>query len=69
MFKQRKPKRFNYQPRHSNSEEEQQREDFKTKWNDTRDANKRKGSFLTSLPVLLILLVAIILLFYILDSY
>ncbi|MCA0153385.1 hypothetical protein [Winogradskyella vincentii] len=69
MYKQRKNKRFSYKPRFNDSSEEKSKDSFEAKWNDARRETKRRGSFLTSLPALILMLVAIVVLMYILDGY
>ncbi|MCA0132253.1 hypothetical protein [Winogradskyella alexanderae] len=69
MFKQRKNKRFSYKPRFSETEEEKSKTNFEAKWNEARRETQRRGSFLTSLPALIIMLIAIIVLMYVLDGY
>ena len=70
MFKQRKHKRFNYTPRYQNEEAQTEAvDDFETKWKNARTASKKRGNVLMTLPVLLIMLIAILLLMYILKGY
>lgn len=69
MFNQRKPKRFNYKSRLPDSVDDKSRKDLKSKWAEIRGNTKRKGSFLTSLPALIILLVFIFVLMHILNGY
>lgn len=69
MFKQRNNKRFSYKPRFNDSSEEKLKDSFEAKWNEARGKTKLRGSFLTSLPALILMLVAIVILMYILDGY
>ncbi len=71
MFKQRKHKRFNYTPRYQkdNTSTEAEVEGFEAKWKNARNASKKRGSILTTLPALLIMLIAILVLMYILKGY
>lgn len=73
MFNQRKNKRFSYKPRFKDSNSDNYREesknDLEAKWNKMRGNTKRRGSILTSLPVLIIFLVSLFVLIYILNGY
>lgn len=69
MFNQRRNKRFSYKPRFQDSKEEESRDDLETKWNEIKGNTKRKGSLLTSLPALIIMLLSLFVLMYILEGY
>ncbi len=69
MFQQRKNKRFSYKPRFQDSEEKESKDDFETKWNEIKSNGKKRGSILTSLPALIIMLVSLFVLIYILNGY
>lgn len=73
MFNQRKNKRFNYKPRskdsNSDSYREESKNDLEAKWNEIRGNTKRRGSILTSLPVLIIILASLFVLIYVLNGY
>lgn len=69
MFNQRKPKRFNYKRKISDSKKLQSHEDLKAKWDEVRGNTKRKKSFITSLPMLIVYLVFAFILIYILNGY
>ena len=69
MFQQKKNKRFTYKPRVQDSEENESRDDFETKWNEAKGSDKRRGNVLTSLPALILFLVSLFVLIYILDGY
>ncbi len=69
MFNQRKNKRFTYKSRLQDSNIDQSKVDFETKWNEANGKSKRKGNVFTSLPVLVVILVLIFVLLYILEGY
>jgi hypothetical protein len=69
MFNQRKPRRFNYGRKISDSKKTQSREDFKAKWDEIRGSTKRKKSFFTSMPMLVAFLVFTLILIYVLNGY
>ncbi|MEO1029958.1 MAG: hypothetical protein AAFX55_01055 [Bacteroidota bacterium] len=69
MFNQRKNKRFSYKPRFQDSEEEKSRERLEAKWDELRGNTKRRGNMFTSLPFLIVVLVALFVLIYILNGY
>ena len=69
MFNQRKNKRFSYNPHSNGLSKKKSENDLEAKWNEIRGHTKRRGSILTSMPVLLIILGAIFVLIYILNRY
>ncbi|RCW92272.1 hypothetical protein DFQ08_102295 [Winogradskyella arenosi] len=69
MFKQRKNKRFTYKSQLQDSDKSKSKDDFETLWNEANSSNKHRGSVLTSLPALIIILVLILVLIYVLDGY
>ncbi|MBF8150718.1 hypothetical protein ITJ86_12470 [Winogradskyella sp. F6397] len=69
MFQQRKNKRFSYKPRFQDSDDKASKEDFETKWNKVKGGGKKRGSVLTTLPALIIMLVLLFVLIYILNGY
>lgn len=69
LFKQRKNKSFNYRPRFQESNKIETKEEFEAKWNEVKETTKRRGSIFTTLPGLLIMLVAILILMYVLNTY
>ena len=69
MFNQRKPRRFNYKSKLENSKDSNSVDELKTKWDELRDNKTRKQNVLTSLPMLIVFLVAIIALMYVLNGY
>ena len=73
MFNQQKNKRFRYKPRfkdsNTNGYREESKADLEAKWNELRGNTKRRGSIITSLPALIVILVSIFVLIYILNGY
>ena len=69
MFNQRKSKRFSYKSRFQTSEDSESKSELEEKWHDIRGTVKRRGNVLTSLPALIVMLVAIFVLIYILEGY
>jgi len=69
LFNQRKNKRFSYKSRFQDSKEKESKDDLEAKWNEMRGNIKRRGSILTSLPALIIMLVSLFVLIYILNGY
>ena len=69
LFKQRKNKKFSYKPRFQNSESSLNKEDFESKWGEIRQGSKKRGRVFSSLPVMLVMLIAVIVLMYILNGY
>ena len=69
MFNQRKPKRFNYKRKILDSKKSQSQEDLKAKWDEIRGNTKRKKSFFTSMPMLIVFLVFAFILIYVLNGY
>ena len=73
MFRQRKPKRFNYNPRFSNENEEmssdneaQGSKEFLKEWREAR-RGKRKSRPIISMRTLLIVLVLLLICMYVLE--
>lgn len=69
MFKQKKHKQFNYKPRFQNDKSASETNNFESKWQDARLSSQNRGKKLMSLPVLIVMLLAIIILMYILNGY
>ena len=73
LFNQRKNKRFSYKPRFQDSNTDNHREkwksDLEVKWDEMRSNTRRRGSILTSLPALIIILASLFFLIYILNGY
>lgn len=69
VFKQRKNKRFNYTPRFQESEKQNSSEGFETKWSEAKQVNRRRNRGLKSLPVMIVMLIAVLILMYILNGY
>lgn len=74
MFKQRKHKTFNYQPRFSkqNQVEQEDRdksevEDFVSKWKENRNG-KRKVKSVMSMKILILVLVLLLICMYVLEK-
>jgi hypothetical protein len=69
LFNQKRNKRFNYNPQSDGLRKKKSENDIEAKWNQMRGNTKRRGSILTSMPALLIILGAIFVLIYILNRY
>lgn len=69
MFKQRKNRQFNYRPRFQDNDADEHESRFENNWKEARLNSQKRGKRLLSLPVLIIMLVAIIVLMYILNGY
>lgn len=69
MFQQRKNKRFNYKLRQEDSNTNESKDDFETKWNEVKGDSKGRKNVFTSLPVLIIALVLLFVLIYTLNGY
>ncbi len=69
FFKQRKPRTFNYTPRHLDDTDKIQKNDLESQWRDMRQAAKRKKSIFSSLPYMVLFLIGILILLYILTRY
>ena len=70
MFKQRRNRKFNYQPRFAkDGEPREEREDsFASKWNRERDMNLGKGKRGFSLKTLILILVLLLICMYWLEK-
>ena len=68
MFKQRKPRQFQYKSR-LNKDSEDRKESFHEQWEAVKKGTKKGGGKLTALPILLGLLIMVLILLYILNSY
>lgn len=69
LFEQRKNKRFNYTPRHSQEQENESVHSLESQWNEVKQANTRKSRKITSLPFLVLFLITILVVLYILSTY
>ena len=69
MFNQRKPRRFKFGERLDDSKRGESKDELKSKWDELRGNKTRKQNILTSLPMLIAFLAAIIFLMYILNGY
>ena len=69
MLNQKRNKRFSYKPRFQDSEKTASKDDLQTEWSKIKPTTKRSGTTLTSLPALIIMLVALFALIYYLNGY
>jgi len=69
LFNQRQNKRFSYRPHSKDLKKKKLDNDLEAIWNEMRGHTKRKGSILTSMPALILILGAIFVLMYILNKY
>lgn len=69
MFNQQQPRRFKLKTHLSDSKDAESSEQLKSKWEEMRGNTKRRGSVLTSFPVLIVFLVSVFILIYILNGY
>ena len=69
MFNQRKPRRFKFGERLDSSTRGESKDELKSKWDELRGNNTRKKNVLTSLPMLIVFLAAIMFLMYVLNGY
>jgi len=69
VFKQRKNKKFNYTPRFQDSENKSSSEAFEAKWNEAKQGNRKQNRGFRSLPVMIVMLIAVIILMYVLNGY
>jgi hypothetical protein len=69
LFKQRKNKRFTYKPRFQDSEETKLKDGLESKWRDVKGTTKGRGRSMNSLVVWVLMLVSIVIVYYILESY
>ncbi|WP_452226034.1 hypothetical protein [Lacinutrix cladophorae] len=69
LFKQRRNKSFNYTPRHQTEQEQNPKEELASKWEEIRGTSKRKSTFFSSLPLMVLFLIAVLVLLYILSRY
>ena len=65
LFKQRKIRSFNYTSRFQKEEER----NLETQWKAVRASNKRKRNIFTSMPFLVLFLIAVLILLYLLNQY
>lgn len=68
LFKQRKNRQFNYTPRFQ-EEREKVEGSLNSQWKEVKTSNKRKRSIFTSLPFLVLFLIALMILLYLLNQY
>lgn len=69
LLNQRKNKTFKYTPKHQREQQVSEKSDLASQWEDVRRTSKRKKGFFSSLPVMVLFLIAIFILFYILSRY
>lgn len=69
LFNQRKNKRFNYRPRFSESESQESNRKFEEEWDKLRGTTQRRTKRFTSLPAMILMLIAVLILMYILNGY
>ena len=69
LFKQKKNRQFNYRPRFQGEDATSEQEDFESKWREARLTSQKRGKRLMSLPVLIVMLIAMLILMYILNGY
>jgi len=68
LFKQRKNRQFNYTPRFL-KEREKAEGSLNSQWKEVKTSTKRKRSIFTSLPFLVLFLIALLILLYLLNQY
>ena len=70
LFKQRKIRTFNYTPRFQKEEAKDEVErSLETQWKTVRSSSKRKQNIFTSIPFLVLFLIAVLILLYLLNQY
>jgi hypothetical protein len=69
LLNQRRNKRFSYNPQSKGLRKKKSENDVEAKWNKMRANAERKGSILTSMPALILILGSIFVLIYILNKY
>jgi len=70
LFKQRKYKKFSYKPRHQKEKDFGVNENLESKWSEElKTAHRSRGSKLTSFPKLIVLLIMVLILLYVLNTY
>ncbi|WP_411894479.1 hypothetical protein [Winogradskyella sp. A2] len=69
MLKQRRNRRFGEKLRFRDSDEKDKKEKLEARWDELRNNTNRRGNILTSLPFLIICLIALFVIMYILEGY
>ena len=69
LFKQRKIRTFNYTPRFHKDEANEVERSLETQWKMVRASSKRKRNIFTSMPFLVLFLIAVLILLYVLNQY
>lgn len=68
VFKQQKPKQFQYKPRHKSTKKESVKEPFEEKWLRQRQDARHKSFKLSRMTLLVILLLVVLILMYVLSN-
>lgn len=68
LFEQRKNRQFNYTPRFL-KERENVEGSLNSQWKEVKTSTKRKRSIFTSLPILVLFLIALLIVLYLLNQY
>jgi type VI protein secretion system component VasF len=69
LFKQRKNKQFNYKPRFLKEERDDLERNLESQWKVVKTSSKRKRNIFTTMPFLVLFLIAVLVLFYLLNQY
>ena len=69
LFKQRNIRKFHYAQRFHKEEHENHERSLESQWQKIRSSNKRKRSFLTSVPFLVLFLISVLIVWYLLSQY
>jgi type VI protein secretion system component VasF len=69
LFKQRKNKQFNYKPRFLKEERDDLEQNLESQWKVVKASSKRKRNIFTTMPFLVLFLIAVLVLFYLLNQY
>jgi len=69
LFKQRKNKQFKYKPRFLKDERDDLERNLESQWKAVKASSKRKRNIFTSLPFLVLFLIAVLVLLYLLNQY
>jgi type VI protein secretion system component VasF len=69
LFKQRKNKQFNYKPRFLKEERDDLERNLESQWKVVKTSSKRMRNIFTTMPFLVLFLIAVLVLFYLLNQY
>jgi type VI protein secretion system component VasF len=69
LFKQRKNKQFNYKPRFLKEERDDLERNLESQWKVVKTSSTRKRNIFTTMPFLVLFLIAVLVLFYLLNQY